>query len=478
MKFSSNIFGLFTNYLQFQFIFGLICVLSKFIHMTKVLIKGGLIVNENQIFKSDIYIKDGRIELIGAGIQKYADEVIDASGKYIIPGIIDDQVHFREPGTEYKGNIFTESRAALYGGVTSFMDMPNNKPSITTQESLQMKYDLARTKSAINYSFYMGAANDNLDEILRTDDEKICGVKIFMGSSTGSLLVDDTKALENIFSQSPSLIATHCEDEKSVKANEKKYYEKYGDNIAAEYHPVIRNDEVCYLSSSFAVDLAKKSDTRLHVLHLTSAMEMPLFDNKISLLDKRITSEVCVHHLFFDDSFYPEKGNLIKCNPAIKTKKDNKALWEALLDNRLDVIATDHAPHTWDEKSRIYRNAPSGLPLVQHSLFVMLGFYKEGKISLEKIVDKMCHSPAQAFKIKERGYIREGYWGDIVIMDMDKKWKVSKENIMYKCNWSPFEGHEFAGGVEKVLVNGELALSNGELKKTNNAQRLLFKKDR
>ena len=446
--------------------------------MTKVLIKNGLIVNENNIFESDIYLKNGKIELIQKDIQLYADEIIDADGKYIIPGVIDDQVHFREPGAEHKGEIFTESRAALFGGVTSFMDMPNNNPSITTQDELQKKYDIAKVKSAVNYSFYLGATNDNLEEILKTDNETVCGVKVFMGSSTGNLLVDDVHALERIFAQSHSLIATHCEDEKSVKANEKLYFEKYGDDITASYHPVIRNDKVCYLSSSFAVDLARKNDTRLHVLHLTSAMEMPLFDNKLKLEEKRITAEVCVHHLFFDDNYYPEKGNLIKCNPAIKTKKDRDALWDALLDDRLDVIATDHAPHTWEEKNKRYKDAPSGLPLVQHSLFAMLGFYRQGKISLEKIVDKMCHSPAKAFKIKKRGFVREGYWGDLVILDLDKKWKVTRDNIKYKCKWSPFEEHEFVGVVEKVFVNGELALDNGKMRNTNSAQRLLFEKDR
>ncbi len=446
--------------------------------MSKILIKNGLIVNENAVYESDIFIKNGKIELVQSGIQKFADYTINAAGKLVIPGIIDDQVHFREPGSVYKGSVFTESRAAVYGGVTSFMDMPNNNPSITTQEALQSKYDIARTKSAANYSFYMGASNDNIDEILRTNNENVCGIKIFMGSSTGNLLVDDTRVLENIFSQSSSLIATHCEDEDSVKANESLYFDKYGDDIAAVYHPKIRNDELCYMSSALAVDLAKKHNSRLHVLHLTTAKEMHLFDNKVKLEDKRITAEVCVHHLYFDDSDYLEKGNLIKCNPAIKSKDDNLALWAALLNDKLDVIATDHAPHTWEEKSKKYKYAPSGLPLVQHSLVTMLDFYHRDMISLEKIVDKMCHSPAKTFKIKERGYIREGYWADLVILDMDKEWTVEKDNIYYKCKWSPFEGHRFKGLVEQVIINGELALEFGKLRNTKAAKRLLFDKDR
>ncbi len=442
--------------------------------MKKILIKEGTVVNENKIFSADIFINNGKIELIDSSINRHADIIIDAAGKYIFPGIIDDQVHFREPGNEYKADIYSESRAALMGGVTSFMDMPNNSPAIFTQEALEKKYKISKSKSAINYSFYMGASNDNLDEILKTDNTKVCGVKIFMGSSTGNLLVDDQKTLEGIFSQSPSLIATHCEDEKTIKNNIKLYTEKYGDKLDATYHPQIRSDEACYLSSSFATSLAKKFNSRLHILHLTTAKEMPLFRNDIPLEKKRITTEVCVHHLYFDDSDYPTLGNKIKCNPAIKSADDRNALWEALLDNRLDVIATDHAPHTFEEKERHYSNAPSGLPLVQHSLNLMLDFYQKGKISLETIVEKMCHSPAKAFKIVDRGYIREGYWADIAIVDLDKKWKVSKENTQYKCKWSPLEQKEFTGEVQTVLINGNIAMQDNKIISTGNAKRLLF----
>lgn len=444
----------------------------------KVLIKNGTIINENTKFISDIFIKDGRIELIQSNIEKYADEIIDATNKYIIPGVIDDQVHFREPGTEYKADIFSESRAALLGGVTSFMDMPNNKPSILTQDALEKKYDIGKKKSPINYSFYMGASNDNLDEILKTNTENVCGVKIFMGSSTGNLLVDDVKVLENIFSQSPSLIATHCEDETTIRNNEKKTFKQFGDDITAVYHPVIRSDLACFKSSSFAVNLAKKHNSRLHVLHLTTEKEMPLFSNDISLEKKRITAEICVHHLYFDDSSYPTLGNKIKCNPAIKSKSDNQALWKALLNDKLDVIATDHAPHTWEEKSSRYKEAPSGLPLVQHSLNLMLDFYQRDMISLETIVKKMCHNPAIAFKIKERGFLREGYMADITIFNLDDKWEINKSNIAYKCNWSPLEGKVLNGKVETVLVNGKIALRNGKIENTKSGMRLLFERDR
>ncbi len=446
--------------------------------MKNILIKNGTLVNENRIFTADVYIENGRIELINPSIDKNADIVIDATGKYVFPGIIDDQVHFREPGNEYKADIYSESRAALMGGVTSFMDMPNNSPAIFTQEALEKKYDIAKSKSAINYSFYLGASNDNLEEILKTDNKSVCGVKIFMGSSTGNLLVDDHKTLENIFSQSSSLIATHCEDEKTIINNMQLFSEKYGDKLNATHHPQIRSDEACYLSSSFAMGLAEKYNSRLHILHLTTAKEMPLFRNDIPLESKRITGEVCVHHLYFEDSAYDVLGNKIKCNPAIKSLADNKALWEALLDDRLDVIATDHAPHTFEEKARPYSKAPSGLPLVQHSLNLMLDFYHQGKISLERIIEKMCHSPAKAFKILERGYLREGYWADIAIVDLDKEWKVSKDNILYKCQWSPLENKEFQGQVEVVMVNGTIAMQNQKLLSTDNSQRLLFEGER
>ncbi len=442
--------------------------------MNTILIKNGKIINENKIFEGDIFIKDGRIELIAGNIDKKAGKEIDATGKFVIPGIIDDQVHFREPGQEYKADIASESLAALSGGITSFMDMPNNNPPVFTQEALENKYNIAKNRSVINYSFYMGASNDNLDEILKTNTENVCGVKIFMGSSTGNLLVDDEKTLENIFSQSPALIATHCEDETTIINNNNYYFEKYGDDITAEYHPKIRSDKACYLSSSFAVKLAKKHNTRLHVLHLTTAMEMPLFRNDIPLTQKKITAEVCVHHLYFDDTYYPEMGNKIKCNPAIKSQNDKNMLWQALMDDRLDVVATDHAPHTLEEKNRRYKEAPSGLPLVQHSLNLMLDFYQKDMISLEKIVEKMCHNPAIAFNIKNRGFIREGYWADIVILDPDKVWKVEKDNILYKCKWSPLENKTFKGKVETVLVNGKIALENGVFKDLKAGKRLGF----
>ncbi len=442
--------------------------------MNTILIKNAKIVNENKIFEGDVFIKNGKIELIDKNIDKNAVKEIDATGKYLIPGIIDDQVHFREPGQEYKADITSESIAALSGGVTSFMDMPNNNPPILTQKALENKYNIAKNKSAINYSFYMGASNDNLDEILKTDISKICGVKIFMGSSTGNLLVDDEKSLENIFSKSPALIATHCEDETTIVNNNKYYVEKYGKEITSKYHPLIRSAEACYLSSSFAVNLAKKHNTRLHVLHLTTAMEMPLFSNIIPLIQKRITAEVCVHHLYFDNTYYTALGNKIKCNPSIKSPDDKNMLWQALLDDRLDVIATDHAPHTKEEKNRKYIEAPSGLPLVQHSLNIMLDFYQKGRISLEKIVEKMCHNPAIVFRIKNRGFIREGYWADIAILDPEKKWKVEEDNILYKCKWSPLENKTFKGKVSTVLINGKIAMENGIINNISAGKRLEF----
>jgi dihydroorotase len=443
--------------------------------MNTILIKNGKIVNENKVFEADIYIKNGKIELIADNIDKIADKVIIAEGKFIIPGIIDDQVHFREPGQEYKADIASESLAALYGGVTSFMDMPNNNPPILTQEVLENKFDIAKNKSIINYSFYMGTSNDNLDEIMRTDIENVCGVKIFMGSSTGNLLVDDEKTLENIFSKSPALIATHCEDETTIVNNNKYYFENFGDDISTEYHPKIRSEKACYLSSSFAVNLAQKHNTRLHVLHLTTAKEMSLFRNDIPLEQKRITAEVCVHHLYFDESYYAALGNKIKCNPAIKSKNDKDMLWKALLENKLDVIATDHAPHTIEEKNLRYKEAPSGLPLVQHSLNLMLEFYQKDMISMEKIVEKMCHNPAIAFKIKDRGYIREGYWADIAILDPNKTWKITQDNILYKCKWSPLEGHSFKGKIETVLVNGKISLEKGVFTNIKAGKRLSFR---
>lgn len=442
--------------------------------MSSIIIKGGRIINEGRSFYGDILIQNGRIEEIASVIDKRADREINAVGKVVIPGVIDDQVHFRQPGMEYKADIFSESRAALAGGITSFMEMPNTKPPTLTQERLAEKYLLGSKYSAVNYSFYMGASNDNLEEVLKTDPKNVCGVKIFMGSSTGNMLVDDDDVLEALFSKVPLLIATHCEDESTIKNNEAIYYQKYKDKLDASYHPVIRSDEACWLSSSKAVSLARKNDTRLHVLHLSTAKEMDLFDNHLPLREKKITAEVCVHHLYFNDQDYNRLGNQIKCNPAIKTEQDRTALWTALMDDRLDVIATDHAPHTSEEKSQHYNLAPSGLPLVQHSLYVMLDFYAMGMISLEQIVKKMCHAPAEVFRVKERGFLREGYWADIVILDMEKPWEVKNENILAKCAWSPFKGKTFQHKILYTLVNGQVAFENDQINEVSAASRLIF----
>ena len=442
--------------------------------MGTILIRNAEIVNEGQRFQGDILIRGQRIERIDSIIDMDADQEINADGLLCLPGIIDDQVHFREPGLDYKATVFTESRAALAGGVTSFMDMPNVKPATLTQELLQQRYDWAATKSAINYSFYMGASNDNLEEVLKTDPETVCGVKVFMGSSTGHMLVDEHRVLESIFSRSEMLIATHSEDEQRIRHRHQLFVERFGDALTAAHHPQIRDHEACYLSSSLAVDLAKKYGTRLHVLHLTTAKEMDLFEKGIPLEKKRITAEVCIHHLFFDDFAYTELGNKLKCNPAVKKAADRVALWNALLEDRLDVIATDHAPHTLDEKSRSYVDAPSGLPLVQHGLLVMMEFYHAGRISVEKIVEKMCHAPAIAFRIRERGFLREGYFADITLIDPNRPFRVLSENILYKCGWSPFEDYLFPATVDTVLVNGAIAFKNGTLGKKSHAMRLEF----
>ena len=439
------------------------------------LIKQATLINEGKLFVSDLLIKDGRIGKIAKNISvEYNIEIIDAEGKYLIPGIIDDQVHFREPGLTNKANIYTEAKAAVAGGTTSFMEMPNTKPTATTQERLEDKYEIARKTSLANYSFYMGGANDNFEEVMKTDLSKICGLKLFMGSSTGNMLVDDEKALRQYFGNFEGLIATHCEDEYTVRSNEKIYKGKYGFDIPFYEHPNIRSVEGCYLSSSKAVALAKELGTRLHILHISTLDELELFTNEIPLKEKKITAEVCVHHLWFDASQYEEMGSKIKCNPAIKEAKHKEALFEALLSNKLDVIATDHAPHTWEEKQNTYFEAPSGLPLVQHSLQLMIDFYKQGKISLERIVEKMCHAPAELFSVIERGYLREGYFADLVLIDIDKKYKVSKENILYKCAWSPLENYVFKSSVEKTFVNGNLVFDNGEIFENNKGKRLIF----
>ena len=442
--------------------------------MSTILIKNAKIVNRGKITSADIFIKNGKIEQIAPSINKPARKEIDASGKYVLPGIIDDQVHFREPGLTHKSDLYTEPRAAVAGGVTSFMEMPNTKPPAVTQELLQKKYDIAAQKSLANYSFFMGATNDNLEEVLRTNPEDVCGIKVFMGSSTGNMLVDDRKTLDGLFSKVPMLIATHCEDEATIRANVKRYRAIYGDDIPVRLHPLIRSEEGCYKSSSMAVELAKKYNTRLHILHISTAEELSLFRNDIPLTEKRITAEVCVHHLYFNGLQHDTFGTQIKCNPAIKSPRHQQALFPALLDDRLDIIATDHAPHTWDEKNQTYFKAPSGVPLIQHTLNVMLEFYHQGKISLEKIVEKMCHAPAQCFKIKDRGYIEEGYWADLVLVDLEKEWMVEKKNIYYKCNWSPFEKHTFKGNVEATIVSGHLAYENGRFFEEKKGERLRF----
>lgn len=442
--------------------------------MKSILIKNANVVNEGRIEQKDVLIAGRKIAAIGESLDSNADVTIDATGKYLMPGIIDDQVHFREPGLTHKAEIYTEARAAVAGGTTSFMEMPNVKPATLTQELLQKKYDIGAEKSLANYSFFMGASNDNLEEALKTDPKTVCGLKIFMGSSTGNMLVDDREVLEKLFSQVKMLIATHCEDEATVRANTAIYKEKYGEDIPIEMHPVIRNVEACYKSSSLAIELAKKYNTRLHILHISTKDELDLFRNDIPLEQKRITSEVCVHHMYFNAEDYATKGTKIKCNPAIKDKVHQDALIPALLDDRLDIIATDHAPHTVAEKSGNYFEAPSGLPLVQHSLNVMLEFYHQGKISLEKIVEKMCHAPAICFEVEERGFIREGYFADLVLVDLEKEWTVSKDNIHYKCGWSPFEGHTFKGAVDTTIVSGHIAYANGKFDESQKGMRLTF----
>lgn len=441
-----------------------------------ILILNALVVNEGKITPADVFIKDGFIEQIGNNLSHLkTKKVIDATGKYLLPGVIDDQVHFREPGLTHKATIATEARAAVAGGTTSFMEMPNTVPNALTQNLLADKYAIAAQTSIANYSFFMGTSNDNYDEVMKTDIKNICGLKIFMGSSTGNMLVDDECTLSKIFANFPSLIATHCEDEATVKANLAKYKELYGENIPYDIHAIIRNEEACYKSSAMAVELAKKHGTRLHILHISTADEIPLFNKNSSPLGAGgyITSEVCVHHLWFDADDYKTLGNQIKCNPAIKHGHREKLL-QALLDDHFDVVATDHAPHTWEEKQQSYWQAPSGLPLVQHSLNVMLEFHKQGKISLEKIVQKMAHSVADCFEIDRRGYIREGYWADLVLVDLSEKTLVTKDNLYAKCGWSPFEGTEFGSKITHTIVSGNVAFANGKFDEINKGQRLAF----
>ena len=440
------------------------------------LIKNASIVNEGIIFTSDVLIEEDKVREISENIETKADITIDATGKYLIPGVIDDQVHFREPGLTHKANIYTESKAAIAGGITSFMEMPNTNPQALTQELLEEKFKIAERDSLANFTFFMGVSNNNLEEVLKTDPKTVGAIKIFMGSSTGDMLVDDLNVLEEIFSKSPMLIAVHCEDENTIQENIKAAKEKYGEEVPISEHPNIRSAEACYKSSSMAVSLAKKHNSRLHVFHISTEKEIELFNNSIPLKDKRITAEVCIHHLWFDESKYEDKGTLIKWNPAVKKESDRKALFQALLDDKLDVIATDHAPHTLEEKDNTYFKAPSGGPLVQHALPAMLEFYKNGEISLEKIVEKMCHNPAICFQIEKRGFVKEGYFADLVLVDLEKPWEVTKENILYKCGWSPFEGETFNAQITHTFVNGHIAYEFGNFDETQRGMRLNFER--
>lgn len=441
--------------------------------MSKLLLKNADIVNENKRFFSDILIENGKIKKIATNISDLADREMDLSGKIVIPGMIDDQVHFREPGLDYKGNIESESTAAIAGGITSYMEMPNTNPQTVTNELLTEKFDIAAKHSYSNYSFYLGATNDNIEEIKKLDIKRTCGVKVFMGSSTGNMLVDKPEALENIFKHAPIIVATHCEDTPIILENEKKYMEKYGENIPIKYHGEIRSSEACYKSSSLAVSLARKHNADLHVLHLTTEKEMELF-HKGDLNNKKITAEVCVHHLFFDDRDYDTKGTYIKWNPSIKRKQDKLTLQKAVNDDRIDIIATDHAPHLASEKDNVYSKAPSGGPLVQHALLALMDLHYAGVFSLEKIVQKTAHAPADRFKVKDRGYLREGYWADIAIIDPKKEFAVEKGNILYKCGWAPFEGHTFRTSVFATILNGEVVYENGKVNKTRFAKELEF----
>ena len=444
--------------------------------MNTVLIKNAKIVNEGTIFEGDVLIEGEFIKEIAESISHKSSncKVIDAEGNFLIPGAIDDQVHFREPGLTHKGDIASESRAAIAGGITSFIEQPNTVPNAVTQELLEDKYQIASKTSYANYSFMMGGTNDNLEEILKTNPKNVAGIKLFLGSSTGNMLVDNEEALEKIFSSTKMLIAVHCEDETTIKNNLEKYKAEFGDEIPVSVHHLIRSEEACYISSSKAIALAKKTGARLHVFHLSTAKEMELFTNKIPLEDKMITSEVCIHHLWFSNDDYAKKGNFIKWNPAVKTAEDRDALWKALLNDTIDVIATDHAPHTLEEKSQKYMNAPSGGPLVQHAVVAMFEAFHQGKISVEKIVEKMAHNPAKIFKIENRGFIKEGYYADLVIINPAKPWSVNKANVLYKCGWSPFEGTNFKSRISHTFVNGQLAYENEKIKEVKAGKRLLF----
>ncbi|MEZ4801188.1 MAG: dihydroorotase [Gelidibacter sp.] len=442
----------------------------------RTLIKNAKIVNEGHIFEGDILIEGDYIKEVSDSISAKSsqDSIIDVEGSYVFPGVIDDQVHFREPGLTHKANIETESKAAIAGGITSFIEMPNTVPQATTIEKLEEKFDIAEKTSYANYSFMFGGTNDNLDEILKVDSKKVAGLKLFLGSSTGNMLVDNPQVLEKIFKSTNLLISAHCEDEATIKKNLQDHIATYGNDIPIECHPIIRSEEACYISSSKAIELAKKTGARLHVFHVSTGKETKLFSNKIPLKDKKITAEVCIHHLWFSDEDYKTKGTLIKWNPAVKTAKDRDELWKALLDDRIDVVATDHAPHTLDEKKNVYTQAPSGGPLVQHALVAMIEMHLKGKVSLEKIAEKMCHNPAILFEIEKRGYIRPGYFADLVVVDINSPWSVKKENILYKCGWSPFEGTIFKSRVTHTFINGALAYKNFKFLDVKAAKRLTF----
>ena len=444
--------------------------------MNTVLIKNAKIVNEGTIFEGDVLIENEFIVEIAESISPKLSncKIIDAEGSYLIPGAIDDQVHFREPGLTHKGDIASESRAAVAGGITSYIEQPNTVPNAVTQEILEEKYQIAAKTSYANYSFMMGGTNDNLEEILKTNPKNVAGLKLFLGSSTGDMLVDSSESLEKIFSNTKLLIAVHSEDETTVKENLERYKLQFGDDIPVKFHPEIRSVEACYKSTVKIIDLAKRTGARLHVFHLSTAKELDLFTNKIPLEEKQITAEVCIHHLWFSDEDYTTKGNLIKWNPAVKSSDDRKALWEALLDDRIDVIATDHAPHTLEEKQQVYTKAPSGGPLVQHAVNAMFEANHQGKISVEKIVEKMCHNPAKIFKIEKRGFIKVGFYADLVIVNPGLPWSVKKENILAKCGWSPFEGYTFKSRITHTFVNGELVYQNFKVKDVPVGKRLLF----
>ena len=439
------------------------------------LIKGATIVNENKTFKGDVFIENEEIKEIASAIN-VADNVnvINAEGKYLIPGFIDDQVHFREPGLTHKANIETESRAAAAGGITTFIEQPNTVPQATNQKLLEDKFQIASKSSYVNYSFMFGGTNDNLEELLKTDPKTVAGIKLFLGSSTGNMLVDDVEVLEKIFSSTKMIISLHCEDEATIRKNTATYKEKFGDDIPIKYHPVIRSEEACYISSSKAIELAKKTGARIHIFHVSTAKETHLFRNDIPLEEKQITAEVCVHHLWFNDKDYDEKGTFIKWNPAVKTEQDRLGLWEALLDDRIDVLATDHAPHTLEEKNNVYTKAPSGGPLVQHAVLAILEKVKEGVIPIEKAVEKMSHNPAKLFQIEKRGFIKEGYFADLVLIDPKQSQTVTKENVLYKCGWSPFEGTTFSSTITHTFVNGNLIYNEGVFNDDIKGKRLTF----